>query len=71
MTVTDKPVTSIAPAWNLDMKSAPTGRKLLALNHGGVAVFASLTPSTLKYFMAWCPLPKLTPEQKDILNGRA
>lgn len=66
----DKPVTSIEPAWNLDMAAAPVGRKLLALNPSGVAVFASLTPSTLKYFRAWCPLPKLTIEQKDALNDR-
>lgn len=66
--VTDAPVTSAEPRWNLDMRSAPTGRKLLALNPGGVAVFASLTPSTLKYFRAWCPLPKLTAEQKDLIR---
>lgn len=68
--VTDKPVTGHAPQWCLDMKSAPTGRKLMALNSGGVAVFASLTPSTLKHFVAWCPLPRLTPEQKLQLHPR-
>lgn len=60
----DKPVTAMDVHWSLDMSKAPMGRKLLALNPGGVAVFASLTPSTLKHFIAWCSLPKLTPEQK-------
>ena len=68
--LTDQPVTSIEPAWDLDMVAAPTGRKLLALTPGNVAVFAVLTPSNLKYFRAWCPLPKLTIEQKDALNDR-
>ena len=66
----DKPVTGHAPQWCLDMRAAPLGRKLMALNSGGVAVFASLTPSTLKHFVAWCPLPKLTPEQKLQLHPR-
>lgn len=64
----EKPVTAHAPQWCLDMKSAPLGRKLLALNSGGVAVFAALTSGTLKHFVAWCPLPRLTPEQKRILH---
>lgn len=64
----DKPVSALAPMWNLDMAAAPLGRKVLALNPGGVAVFAALTPSTLKHFRAWCPLPKLTVEQKDSIR---
>lgn len=46
------------------MQSAPLGRKLLALNHGGVAAFASLTENNLKYFKAWCALPKVPIEHK-------
>lgn len=61
----EKPVTALAPLWSLDMSTAPLGQKLLAMNPGGVAVFASLTPSTLKHFIAWCGLPKLTPDQKE------
>ena len=64
----DKPVTALAPLWNLEMSEAPLGQKLLALNPSGVAVFASITPSTLKHFIAWCGLPKLTPEQKEIIS---
>lgn len=64
----EKPVTAHAPQWCLDMRAAPLGRKLMALNSGGVAVFAALTSGTLKHFVAWCPLPRLTPEQKRILH---
>jgi hypothetical protein len=63
----DKPVTAREVSWSLDMKSAPMGRKLLALNPGGVAVFASITPSTAHHYLAWCSLPKLTPEQKETI----
>ena len=70
MTYETKPVTSVEPRWDLDMSRAPMGRKLLALNPSGVAVFTSLTPSTIKHFRAWCGLPKLTAEQKDEINAR-
>jgi len=60
--VTDKPVTSNEPRWNFDLHAAPMGRKLLALNPDGVAVFASLNASSLKYFRAWCALPKIPKE---------
>ena len=63
--MSEKPITALAPLWSLDMSKAPLGQKLLAMNPGGVAVFASLTPSTLKHFIAWCGLPKLTPDQKE------
>jgi hypothetical protein len=66
----DVPVTSIEPRWELDLSLAPKGRKLLAMNPSGVAVFATLSASNLKYFVAWCPLPKLNAAQKDILHPR-
>lgn len=58
------PVTSDEPRWIFDMQTAPLGRKLLALNHGGVAAFASLTENNLKHFKAWCALPKIPKEHK-------
>lgn len=58
------PVTSDHPQWIFDMQSAPLGRKLLVLNHSGVAAFASLTQDNLKHFRAWCALPKIPKEMK-------
>ena len=52
------------------MSQAPMGRKLMALNPGGVAVFASITPSTAHHYIAWCSLPKLTRAQKEIIYQR-
>ena len=67
MELSDKPVTAMDVHWSTDMSKAVLGRKLLALNPSGVAVFATLTSSTLKHYLAWCSLPKLTPEQKEIV----
>lgn len=43
----------------------------MALNPSGVAVFASITPSTAHHYLAWCSLPKLTPQQKEIIHQRS
>ncbi len=64
------PLTDSDPEWNTDMSKAPHGRKLIALNPSGVAVFAVLSSRNLKDFTAWYPLPKVkhentTKEQKD------
>ena len=64
MTITDKPVTSHEPRWNFDMDAAPLGGKLLALNHGMCACFATLSNKNKHDFLAWCPLPKIPKEYK-------
>ncbi len=53
------PLTDPDPEWNFDMSAAPHGRKLIALNPGGVAVFAVLSSRNLRDFQAWYPLPKV------------
>ena len=53
------PLTDSDPEWHTDMDKAPHGRKLIALNPSGVAVFAVLSARNLKDFQAWYPLPKL------------
>lgn len=53
------PHTAPDPEWNFDMSAAPHGRKLIALNPGGVAVFAVLSSRNLRDFHAWYPLPKI------------
>lgn len=58
MTHIDKPVSSVHPMYSEDMSTAPHGRKLIALNPGGVACFAVITNSNVKDFIAWAPLPK-------------
>lgn len=58
MTLIDKPLSSKHPEYCYDMELAPTGRKLIALNHGGVACFATLNSTNKKDFKAWSPLPK-------------
>jgi hypothetical protein len=68
--MTTPPVTAEEVSWSLDMKSAPMGRKLMALNPSGVAVFASITPNTAHHYLAWCSLPKLTKQQKEIIHQR-
>lgn len=65
MELSDKPVTALDVHWSTDMTKAPLGRKLLAINPSGVAVFASITPSTMKHYLAWCSLPKFTQDQKE------
>ena len=65
------PVTAEEVFWSLDMAKAPMGRKLMALNPSGVAVFASITPSTAHHYLAWCSLPKLTKDQKEIIHQRS
>jgi len=52
------PLTDADPEWCTDMSAAPHGRKLIALNPSGVAVFAVLSARNLKDFTAWYPLPK-------------
>lgn len=53
------PLTDSDPEWNFDMTSAPHGRKLIALNPSGVAVFAVLSAQNLKDFRGWYSLPKV------------
>lgn len=64
MTITNKPVTGVRPEWNFNMDQAPLGGKLMALNPGNVAVFATLSRSNIHHFRAWCPLPKIPMEHK-------
>jgi len=52
------PLTDADPVWCTDMDKAPHGRKLIALNPSGVAVFAVLSARNLRDFQAWYPLPK-------------
>ena len=52
------PLTHPDPEWNTDMTAAPHGRKLIALNPSGVAVFAVLSARNLRDFQAWYPLPQ-------------
>lgn len=52
------PLTDSDPCWNTDMTAAPHGRKLIALNPSGVAVFAVLSARNVNDFKAWYPLPK-------------
>ena len=68
--MTTPPVTAEQVFWDMEMGHAPMGRKLIALNPGGVAVFASITPSTAHHYLAWCSLPKLTKQQKEIVFER-
>lgn len=58
------PLTDPDPEWNFNMAEAPHGKKLIALNPGGVAVFAVLSYRNLKDFQAWYPLPRI-PKEKD------
>ena len=62
------PLTDSDPEWNTDMSKAPHGRKLIALNPGGVAVFAVLSSRNLKDFTAWYPLPRIP---KDVQRATA
>lgn len=54
-----QPITHEDPEWDFDMSRAPHGRKLIALNPSGVAVFAVLSARNLRDFTAWYPLPKV------------
>lgn len=58
------PFTHEEPCWNFNMSNAPLGRKLIALNPGGVAVFAVLSYRNVKDFQAWYPLPRLPKEEE-------
>ncbi len=58
------PLTDPDPEWNFNMSAAPHGKKLIALNPGGVAVFAVLSYRNLKDFQGWYPLPRI-PKEKD------
>jgi len=55
----DKPVTTSKLYYNMNMAECPLGRKLLALNHGGVACFATITNTNRDDFQGWCALPKV------------
>jgi hypothetical protein len=58
MLLTDKPVSAQQSEMCSDMSKAPLGRKVIAINPGGVAVFAVLSKDNLKHFIEWAPLPK-------------
>lgn len=64
MTTPNDPVTAHVSYYNFNMDDAPTGRKLLALNPGNVACFATITATNRKDFKAWAPLPKIPKEHK-------
>lgn len=51
-------VTTDQLRFRADMHNAPLGKKLLAINPGGVAVFAILTRANLHHFIEWCEVPK-------------
>lgn len=55
-----KPETFDYSAWRT-MRSAPMGRKIMALNEGGVAVMTVLNNTNVDHFTAWAPLPKKKP----------
>lgn len=57
------PLTDSDPEWNFDMTSAPHGRKLIALNPSGVAVFAVLSARNINDFCGWYPLPRIPKEK--------
>jgi len=58
------PLTDSDPEWCTDMNAAPHGRKLIALNPSGVAVFTSLSSKNLHHFRAWYPLPRIPKDKK-------
>lgn len=60
----DKPVSTDQYACSRDMAAAPGGRKLIAVNHGGVACFTQITDKNRGDFQAWAPLPILLKETK-------
>lgn len=60
------PLTDSDPTWHTDMSKAPHGRKLIALNPGGVAVFAVLSARNLKDFTAWYPLPRIPKTHAEV-----
>ena len=41
-----------------DMHNAPTGKKLLLINEGGVLVVGTLTNENRKHFVEWYYCPK-------------
>jgi hypothetical protein len=62
------PVTELAPTWRLCIdEPAPIGRKLLLLNRIGAGVIGTYYREG--EFVAWCPMPKLTPAQKARLKA--
>lgn len=59
MTHVDKVVSTTEYMCSRDMAAAPLGRKLIAINLGGVACFEILTKRNLQDYIAWAPLPKM------------
>lgn len=56
------PVVVSEDVYYYPMDTAPLGKKVIALNEGGVAVFAVLTRDTLGHYKGWHPMIK---ERKD------
>lgn len=44
-----------------DMENAPTGKKLLLINEGGVLVVGTLTNDNRGHFIEWQKVPKRAP----------
>lgn len=63
-----KYLAELAPMYRLIVDELPPlNTKLIFLNEYGHAIISDYHR---EYgFVAWCPLPKLTTEQKEILNG--
>lgn len=55
-------VTTDAYRFRSDMENAPLGKKLQAINEGGVAVYAVLNRENIKHFIEWCEIPKRAPK---------
>lgn len=55
--------------WAMPIETAPLGKKLIAINEGGVAVFAVLTSGNRDMFTHWYPLPRVPKDAKLRLAG--
>lgn len=49
----------VGEVWAMPIDTAPLGKKLLAINEGGVCVFAVLTSANRDMFTHWYPLPRV------------
>ena len=54
--------------WNYDMRNAPTGKRCLLLNAGGVAIIGVAPGRGDTFFKAWAPLPKRDKEVEQKLG---
>lgn len=60
-------VTSDEVRFRSDMENAPLGKKIQAINEGGVAVYTVLNRETAKHYIEWLEVPKraLKPNDQD------